>query len=503
MLSRPVPLHRFRDDPFLVTAVIRQTNPIYQEAAALTHAAAIAGNPALGLAPPPENARPTCLLQPLLHDPAVYVDEYVGGQFGWAKADVTIDGVKIDNGNMEDQGFHYAAVNRAFSTERLRIEKYGRPMRGIAHSGERAIVAPEVAVEGLTARPQVIAQNAAGANVEIMAVQAARAYVPAVPRQTHPRMKEAMEMISYDGKWESVPITFRLGFDGVFPLSSENNALRVLTRQRNDTGLLRPGTKINIQIHRRSSALGSCIERIAVGDAVYFAGTDIPDADADPNMTMEIKSIVLVYETSVLTVAQELDRVQGSKVTPRYFHDSVIMRTYQLGEDRTFDSQKVVLPQYCRLVYLMWLHESQIMPGSRKHNFLSARHRFPPGLEEVKLDLLGHDGLVFKEGLQGMGGGNGQSSVSLVEQHNNMMRLGLYERPYSDFVPKAGGIGYQQVLLLDLLPYMLHLDKSSVNLNVTMKYSAFAAKRWSLRAYCMVQRKYECGGGKKWTHVDL
>ena len=244
------------------------------------------------------------------------------------------------------------------------------------------------------------------------------------------------------------------------------------------------------------------MERLSVADDVYYAGTDIDDAAADPNLTMEVKSIVLVYETMTLSLPAELERLRGVKAL-HYFHDSVVMRTHQLGEDRTFDVQTIVLPQYCRLVYLVWLHESQMMAHSRKNNFLSARHRFPPGLDAVGLDLLGQDGLLFKEHLQGMAGGNGQSSFGLREHHANMVRRGLYERPFNDFVPKAGGVGYQQVILVDLLPYMVNMDKAAVNLKVTMKYSAFAAKRWSLRAYCLVQRRYDFQVGKKWSHVEL
>ena len=201
-----------------MTAVFRHQNPLYNQGAYDTYVAAVAAQVAAGGVPPARtaNTRPTCVLQPRLRDPALYVNEYVGGQFGWGKCEVVMDGVKIDNGNMEDQGYHYAAVNRAFATERLRLEKYGRPMRGVAHSGERVVTAAVAATEGRVARPAVTAMReaAALAPVIVLAGQAERIYVPAVPRTVHPRLSEAMEMFSFDGQWASEPITFRLGFDG-------------------------------------------------------------------------------------------------------------------------------------------------------------------------------------------------------------------------------------------------------------------------------------------------
>ena len=214
----PLVCCRFKDDPFLVTAIFRHTNSLYNQAAYDTYVAAAAAAVIANAAPPVRvgNTHPTCLPQPRLRDPALYVDEYVGGQFGWGKCEVVIDGVKIDNGNMEDQGYHYAAVNRAFATERLRLEKYGRPMRGVAHSGERVVGAAVAATEGRVQRPAVTAMPdaAAAGPVIVLAGQAGRAYVPAVPRTVHPRLSEAMEMFSFDGQYASEPITFRLGFDG-------------------------------------------------------------------------------------------------------------------------------------------------------------------------------------------------------------------------------------------------------------------------------------------------
>ena len=202
-----------------MTAVFRYQNPLYNQAAHDLYVAAVAAAvPGAAAVVRADNTRPTCVLQPRLRDPALYVDEYVGGQFGWGKCEVVMDGVKIDNGNMEDQGYHYAAVNRAFATERLRLEKYGRPMRGVAHSGERVVTAAVAATEGRTARPAVTAMiDAAAGPVIVLAEQVARAYVAAVPRKVHPRLSEAMEMLSFDGQWESEPITFRVGFDGEPP----------------------------------------------------------------------------------------------------------------------------------------------------------------------------------------------------------------------------------------------------------------------------------------------
>jgi hypothetical protein len=176
-LKYPTP-HRFADDPWIITGKMRRTNPDFNQAAF---------NLLAGAAPVNADAFRNDYVRPLEGLPAVYLDEYVGGQFLFGKLDVTIDGVTIDNGDMGQQGFHYAVANRAFASEKLRREKYGRGMPGVAHSGERTVVAAVAATEGQPARVVINAVNVTGGDpVAVQAARPERAYVPAVPRTNHP-----------------------------------------------------------------------------------------------------------------------------------------------------------------------------------------------------------------------------------------------------------------------------------------------------------------------------
>jgi hypothetical protein len=434
----------------------------------------------------------------------------VGGQFAWAKCEITLDGIKVDNGNLEDQGYHYSVLNRTFSNDRVRREKYGQSMVGLANSKERVARAATAATEAREERGAIVglATVGAGATTVLAAARAFRAYVPAVPLYTHPNLAAAMEGLQFDDARVSEPLLFRLGFDSIFPLSSENNALRQLSGQKNGTGQLRPGCKINIILHRRGGGDHILVERMGVTDAEYWAGADLTDAQKEPGLVLEIESLELCYETAVLEDPRELDRVRGVLKPLRYYHDVCLMRTNQLEPGVLFDAQKVVLPQHCRFLYLVFCHEVQTVDNARKYNFLSTRYRWPPGLSSVKLDLLGRDGLIFKEGIQGLGVKAGHHSVSLAELHANMVRKGMYEGKYDDWFPpeRTAGtpeVGYQQVLLVDLLPYMDHFDKSMVNLSVALKYDTASLARWSLRTYAMVQRCYEYSAKTRWTWRDI
>jgi len=176
-----------------------------------------------------------------------------------------LDGIQIDQGNLDDSHVEYVTLNRIFCNDHVRRTKYGRSLKGVATSHERKIVAPVDATEGATARTAVrgiAAANDANPTV-LLAAQAAVAYVPAVKRFTHPNLVRAMRSMTYDARFESQPTMFHLGLDGHFPYrcvatamavksrlkillscSSENNCLRQVCSQKNPPGYLHPGESI-------------------------------------------------------------------------------------------------------------------------------------------------------------------------------------------------------------------------------------------------------------------
>ena len=83
-----------------------------------------------------DNVQKLRRINPIDHSPAVYVDEFVEGQFLFAKCSVSLDNKPIPNGNLEELGFHWRVLNRALATNGLRKEKYGKSYTGIANSRE-------------------------------------------------------------------------------------------------------------------------------------------------------------------------------------------------------------------------------------------------------------------------------------------------------------------------------------------------------------------------------
>ena len=474
---------RIKDDPFHLTFELKHKNPTYTAGAA-------AGG---------EDSFTSRLVQPQDHQPAVYIDEYTAGQFAFVKADVTLDGIKIDSGNMEDQAIHYQKLNRVFTTDRVRRAKYGRSMKGVANSLERVIANPVTAIEGIPIRPAIAGDNNA---VLQTAVANLTPYRPAKARYTHPSILKAMQPIVYDGVQTSQPTVMTLGMDGIWPLSSSSNALLATTSQANGCGFFPPGTKINITLFRRRT-VSEAIERVAVTDTLYFGGADLADNLKEDELTIEFKSIEFGYETCVLAAADDIAKITKSDL--KYYHDTPLMRTNQLLYNCMFEQVKVVLPRGTRFLYLLFLKDVQIAANARKHNYISTRHRFPPGLSSLKCNLLGKDGIVLKEGLVGMGVADGRASLSLRTFHANLVRKGLYEREFDDFFPpwRNNALGHEQAVPIDLTPYNEHFKTDPVNLVVQLKYDAVAIERWNLRSYALVQRCYTFSPRSRWTWSDL
>jgi hypothetical protein len=290
--------------------------------------------------------------------------------------------------------------------------------------------------------------------------------------------------------------------DGIWPLSSSSNALLAVTSQSNGCGFFPPGTKINIQLFRRKS-VSEAIERLPVTDALYFAGADLADPMKEDTLEIVFKSIEFAYETCVMASADEIAKVTKSDL--RYFHDVPLMRTNQLQFNVMFEDVKVVLPRGTRFLFMVFLKDVQMQANARKYNYISTRYRFPPGLSSLKCNLLGKDGIVFKEGVAGMGVAAGRASLSLRTFHADLVRKNLYERDFDAFFPpwRDDALGHEQGVPLDLTMYQEHFKNDPVNMVVQLKYDTVAVERWNLRTYALVQRCYTYSPRSRWTWADL
>jgi hypothetical protein len=373
-------------------------------------------------------------------------------------------------------------------------------MVGVANSLERVIVAPRNATEAACERPLI----ADGGTVLQTAVVASN-YIPARARYTHPSVAAAMAPITYTGiRGPDVePSVMTLGFDGTWPLSSSSNALLAVTGQYNGCGFFPPDCVITVVLYRRRE-VHQAIERVGVSDDLYFDGADLQDALEEDRMEIHFRAIELWYEIAQLASEEELAKVTKNDL--KYYFDVPVMRTNQLLTGVYFEQVKVVLPKGTKFVFLVFLKDVQIAVNARRYNYISTRYRFLPGLNGLRCNLTGKEGIVVKDGLVGLGVSGGRRSTSLRAFHANLVRCGLTERSFDTWFPmwRNGALGHEQAIPIDLTPYQEHFKADPINLIVQLRYDAASIERWNLRTYALVQRCYTYSPKSQlWTWADL
>jgi hypothetical protein len=459
-------------------------------------------------AQPPANLN-MWYVQPQELDPPIYINPLLGGSTFFSKCDRSIDGVPIQDSNFDGgQEMLYHVANRIFTTDAVRREKYGDALTWISNRAERDYTPAVAEVQGQPRIPGIPPgpQN----NPPGVAAQQQVNWVVGQPIKRHPSLVRAMDPITFDAVGESEPGMLSFGFDGCFPFSCQNNTLRMLTGQKIENGFLHPGAEFTFSLHKREPILAA-VERANITDAQYFGDEAIPDASvAAPAMIngcqLIIKAIFLNYESVELKSSEQIDRFRKS--TSRYCSDIVLYRQNNLGDGVMHDTKHVSLPGGTKLVYLMWIYESQITYGARANSYLSARLRFPPLLKHLQLSISGGaEGLVVKTGLDDLGRKEGRGSPSLKIYHEELMRKNIYTKSFDSFFPpwradaaRGNNLGYDQVLVLDLTPYTI---PEGAELTVEMTYDGLAAARWYLRSYHVKQRLFEYNERSKWTFKDV
>jgi hypothetical protein len=87
----------------------------------------------------------------------------------------------------------------------------------------------------------------------------------------------------------------------------QNNALRNLTRQKNDSPQLIPGTVVDVTVTLRDP-LDALVERMELTDAQYFT-TDgaVTAADLKKDLIVTIKSMVMQYQSAYFDDCKEVE----------------------------------------------------------------------------------------------------------------------------------------------------------------------------------------------------
>ena len=423
-----------------------------------------------------------------------YIDPLLGGRAFFESCSVSADGVLLDRspGGMDRIEHLYQASNRILCTDGLRKETYGSSMARISSTAERDYSAKVEFEESAAA-----VTNAAG-----QVTTPAKPYVMPAEKYVHPSLKSAFEFCTHDSKTTTTPITARLGFDGQWPFSSQNNSLRALTGQKIDNGFLHPGAELSITLLKREPLFAS-VERADVTDENYFAGTVPARANQKPEIKIEVQILSISMEYESVTLKQsELDKFRSA--TQKYYWDLVTCRQNNLASKNLTNSFDVVVPPGTMLVVLAWVTQWQTIHGAKERTWLSTRFRFPPNLKRLSLSHSGVDGVLQAAGFEELGTEKCNNSHSLRALHADMIRKKLYSKPFDTWVPprrptKMGhtNLGYDQ-----LIPYPCqeHTGQNTTTL-LTVNHQfegAGVPDGWVMLSLCIGQGVLEYSVANKW-----
>jgi hypothetical protein len=143
-------------------------------------------------------------IQPKERYPSVYVPPTLGAMAFISNIAVTIDGVPIDDiHGFSDNHFMYNHLNRVFTTDGVRREKYCTSMDWPSNSEERAYSPEE---DEVPADPTAVPPTDK---------------VDRKPPKMSKKMERIMDAVTFDDRETSEPMVFSGSIDGIFPFSTQ------------------------------------------------------------------------------------------------------------------------------------------------------------------------------------------------------------------------------------------------------------------------------------------
>jgi hypothetical protein len=422
-----------------------------------------------------ENGMQYLNLQPELLNPAIYLNSHLKGASFFGRVTVAMDNQQIAGGDASSNVWQIQCINRTFATDELRTELYGENYRWPSNTSE------------LFTAPAVLEQQPEQAN--------AMTYRAPVPVRMHPNLASCMAVLKMQARQDGV-CTVSAGFDSQWPLFTQSCALRTVNKgMKNTNSFLRPGLKIDVSLEGRTP-MNALVERADIPDNSYYELQGAPAVVPLLPYDIKIHKITLLYESVLLQDQAELDRINNSQLD--YCADVPFMGSNDLLGGIMSQTLSVSLPRGSKFCFLYFCHEGQNMPNGLAHSYQSGRFTFAPHLSSMDMSLVGKDGLILKQGLKDLE--KGRSSHSLRALHADMVKKGLYSRPFDSFYP-ATGRGYDQVIPIDLSLY--HRDVHEItNLTVRLAYTEPSRPRWTLRNICWVQRVYSFDVKNRWSWRD-
>jgi hypothetical protein len=423
-------------------------------------------------------AMPNIYVQPQLGEPPIYINPYLAGRTFVSSSTVSLDGVTIPNPkmDMDNGGFHYQVANRIMCDDRDYRNKFGEKPLRITGTKDR------------TYRPAALAvAEDQGAGI---------AAQPAVTLSIGQKILRAMEPLIFDEQGRTAPRFLACGMDEIWPLNSDCHALNRIMRVRGGNKFLHPGVKVALTLHK-ANPMTALIERLEQTVGQWWALIPTPNEFAHDDLIVSFQELSLTYESVTITDPAVLAKFEKEK--HHYLTAYIHWRSVALAHGVQRDQVTIHLPHGCKMLFILFLYETQIHHRAQPNHFLSARYRYPSFVQEIDMSLVGRESLIFKGGLTDLT--DGSTSTSLRAFVAELQRDFIYPGSFDDYWPRGDDVSFDQILPLrtDYYP----LPPEGGNLTMVLKYSQVARERMSILAFPICQRRYSYDPKTKWTYKDL
>jgi hypothetical protein len=365
--------------------------------------------------------------------PPVYLDEKLEASVFFSKIEVIINDVKIDIQSLDEWTYIFQAINHIYCSDELSKRKYGKKLTKISSSEDRL---------------QANANNMT------------------------PTAKAVSRSLQFRNWNTNVPNLIRFGIEGVWPFSSQVNALRTIMNQHVPNGYLRPLTTIELRLHRRLP-MESMLETFTIRDQFRFEGAtkeDVPDLITKylKDIKFKMTDLTIVYESYTPDHRELATFMRGPS---KYWVDVPKFRIMSVPPGMSYVNQVMDIPAKTKILFFGWLHTYQLWHEEGSFKNLNTHFRFIPNAINLKFRMPGKEAMFFADGFQNIGTPEALMASNWASvYHDDMVSRGLWSEVFDDVFPElTTKYSYKQVLLLDLTDFNFDED---FQLEVTTTFNA-------------------------------
>jgi hypothetical protein len=297
-----------------------------------------------------------------------------------------------------------------------------------------------------------------------------------------PELKASMtETLEFDARDSTKDKVLKFSLDGYFPWDCQNNGLRELTGQVNESPFLPGGTHLEITLHK-IDPIYSLVQRGDVTAATYYNSATA--AAAWPtNLTFTFKSVSLTYEA--LRLPADANPKIELGIT-RFLHDSptILYDVVPGGKSETIN--EIHIHPGTRTLAFFFIKCDEFLKNTASNKFFSARYHFPRHATNLKC-LINNVPLIWADGLDDIGTNDSHVSQKNVDLHRHYMMEKMYSKPVDFFLPSQP-YGFDQILFFNFLNR--HFDHVTP-LTVKVKYTGTPSEEgWYLMSIQLAQYHY-------------